>query len=1038
MHKSALFLLLVLAGSTAANAQSYTWTTLAGLPPQTGTTDGPATGARYFRPGGIIADAAGTVYVADTYNHSIRKLAADGSVTTLAGLGGTSGSTDATGSAARFFNPQGLAVDSSGNLYVADSGNHVIRKVTAAGVVTTFAGVTRTSGSNDGAASEARFNNPFGLAFGRDGNLYVADRGNHTLRRISPAGAVTTVAGLAGTSGATDGVGADARFFGPAGITSDADGNIYLADSSNYTIRKITPDGIVSTLAGSPRLGGTLNGTGSAARFSLPYGVALDSSGNVYVADSNNDTIRRITPAGVVTTFAGAADQRGSVNGTGSAARFFTPTAIAASPGGSLYVADTLNHSIRRITPAAVVTTFSGPGGNFGNTDGPGTAARFNYAHGLGPDGDGNLFITDTRNSSIRMVTPDGVVSTFARLPSIGFYGMAVDRFDNLVVSDITSDTVRIYSASSGAQYFDVGTAGRPGAVDGDFAMASFNNPYGVALDPSFAFIYVADSSNHTIRRIAISSTTGVTVSTLAGSPGVTGSADGPGPDARFNFPQAITVDRARNVYVFDTNNYTIRKISPSGFVTTLAGGVGIPGTTNGTGAAARFLRAGGMTVDATGILFVSDAAGSTIRRVSPAGAVSTIGGATGSGVTHAEGTGTAARFFEPGGITAGPDGAIYFVDTSNNVVMKGVLDSVPLITAPPQSLPVLPGTTVNLAVGATGGGLRYQWRFGGTIIPGATSATYTIPAVQAPAAGNYTVDVTNSAGMTTTEPAVLSVVETANVGRIINLAIRSKAGTAAETLIVGLGIGGNNTQGTKPILFRCVGPALGAFGVPDVLSDPKLELYDSGSRKINENDNWGGDSQLTAISTQVGAFALGAATSRDAALYVAAMNTPGSYTVQMTGSGGATGIVLAEIYDSTPADNYTATTPRLINVSARTRVGVAGDILIAGFVIGGSTAKTVLIRAIGPTLGAFGVPGALEDPKLELFAGTTRINQNDNWGGATTVAAAALSVGAFPLVATTRDAALLVTLAPGSYTAQVSGVNNATGVALVEVYEAP
>jgi hypothetical protein len=253
--------------------------------------------------------------------------------------------------------------------------------------------------------------------------------------------------------------------------------------------------------------------------------------------------------------------------------------------------------------------------------------------------------------------------------------------------------------------------------------------------------------------------------------------------------------------------------------------------------------------------------------------------------------------------------------------------------------------------------------------------------------------------------------------------------------LIVGVAVGGTGTSGTKPILLRGVGPALGAFGVPGVLADPKLELFAGSGSKLSENDDWAGNAQVTAIGGQVGAFALGNSTSKDAALYNATVN-PGSYSVWITGNGGTTGVALAEIYDATEGSAHTEATPRLTNVSARTQVGTGDNILIAGFSIGGQTSKTVLIRAVGPTLGVFNVPGALADPKLELFNGPTKINENDNWGGAAALSNAFQSVAAFQLPSSSLDAVLLVTLAPGSYTAQVSGVGNTTGVALVEVYE--
>ena len=222
------------------------------------------------------------------------------------------------------------------------------------------------------------------------------------------------------------------------------------------------------------------------------------------------------------------------------------------------------------------------------------------------------------------------------------------------------------------------------------------------------------------------------------------------------------------------------------------------------------------------------------------------------------------------------------------------------------------------------------------------------------------------------------------------------------------------------------------------MLLDPKLELYASSTNtKLVENDDWAGNAQVTTIGGQVGAFVLAGTASKDAALYNSSVAS-GSYSVLVTGAAGTTGVALAEIYDATPAGTAGPGTPRLTNVSARTQVGTGADILIAGFNISGQTSKTVLIRAIGPTLSAFGVTGALGNPKLELFTGPTRINENDDWGGSTQLAAAFASVGAFPLANGSRDAALRVTLLPGSYTAQVSGVNNTTGVALIEVYEVP
>src|SRR6266850_5666867 len=234
----------------------------------------------------------------------------------------------------------------------------------------------------NGSGSQAILNPPNGTAVDGAGNVYVADTYNYTVRKITPAGIVTTLAGVAGYGGSADGTGSDARFNFLNGIAVDSAGNVYVTDFSN-TIRKITPAGIVATLAGTPGVHGSADGTGSAAQFWQPWGIAVDSAGNVYVADHGNSTIRKITPAGVVTTIAGVAGAFGSADGTGSVARFNSPSGIALDTSGNLYVADTLNSTIRKITSAGVVTTLAGTAAVNGSGDGTGSAARFTYPYAL-------------------------------------------------------------------------------------------------------------------------------------------------------------------------------------------------------------------------------------------------------------------------------------------------------------------------------------------------------------------------------------------------------------------------------------------------------------------------------------------------------------------------------------------------------------------------------------------------------------------------------------------------------------------------------
>ena len=1028
-----------------AVAQSYTFTTFAGVLPQKGSADGSDADARFTNPAGIAIDPAGNIYVADTFNYTVRKITPTGVVTTIAGLAGTIGSADGPRETARFGELYGLAADANGNIFVSDFTNHSIRKISPAGSVTTFAGLSGTAGSVDGTTATARFRNPAGIALDADGTIFVADRGNRIVRKITSGGVVTTLAGLFGVNGSTDGTGNAARFNALTGLAIDRAGNVYVIDNSNYNVRKITAAGAVSTVAGLAGTSGSTNGVGTAARFNSCYGITVDGNDNVFIADTLNESIRKITPDGTVTLFAGTAGLPGSTNGLSGITRFYRPYAICADPANNLYIADTNNQSIRKLTPAGTSTTFAGPGGNFGSTDGPGATARFNLASSIASDRAGNLYVSDSVNATVRKITPAGVVSTFAgEAGLIGYldgggsgarlgypYGLAVDSSDNIYVADTIFNVVRkITSTGTVSTVAGIGSL-TPGSADGPALAARFNSPRGVTIDRD-GNLYVADTTNQTIRRVSAAGL----VTTLAGSTGLRGSADGPGNIARFSDPVGIACEPdGSKIYIADPGNSAIRQITSAGIVTTLAGLPGTPGTADGNGPAARFTSPTGITYGPQGNLFVVDSGVNLIRMVTPAGNVSTIAGEAGA-LGGTDGSGTAAHFNNPLALTFDPAGALFIVDSLNNRIAKGVLDRIPVVTAITPSLTLATGSSLTLAATATGGGLQYQWRFNGTAISGATGNTYAIARANPGSIGNFTVQLTNSAGNTTSSPVAINVITTDNVGRVTNLAIRSQAGTGAQTLIVGVAIGGTGTTGAKPVLLRAVGPTLGVFGVPGILSDPRLEIF-SGITKINENDDWAGNAQVSSIGTAVGAFALSAPTSKDAALYNPSFAS-GSYSVQITGGGGTTGVALAEIYDATSPTAFTPTTPRLTNVSARTQVGTGGDILIAGFTLGGLTAKTVLIRAIGPTLAAFGVPGALFDPKLELFSGPAKIQENDDWGGSAAIASTSLSVGAFPLATSSRDAVLLVTLAPGSYTAQVTGANNTTGVALIEIYDVP
>ncbi|MBI5689808.1 MAG: PQQ-binding-like beta-propeller repeat protein [Verrucomicrobia bacterium] len=359
-----------------------------------------------------------------------------------------------------------------------------------------------------------------------------------------------------------------------------------------------------------------------------------------------------------------------------------------------------------------------------------------------------------------------------------------------------------------------------------------------------------------------------------------------------------------------------------------------------------------------------------------------------------------------------------------------------PAIFTAPVAQSGLAGETLTLSVAVTGSTpLTYQWLRDGAPIAGATTSTYVLTRARPSDSGRYSVRVGNFGGEITSSAAVVTV---APISRISNLSIRSQV--TDSPLTVGLTVGGSEVIGTKPLLIRAVGPTLAAFGVNGALEDPLLAVL-AGSSVVAQNNDWAGNAQISALSAAVGAFGLANPTSKDSAL--AFSPNSGGYTVRITGANDTTGVTLAEVYDATGADDFIVTTPRLTNVSALTRVGTGGDVLIAGFSITGTTPKTVLIRGIGPTLAAFGVTDVLADPKLELFASgaATATASNDNWSSATNAAAitaGAAKVGAFALAPDSRDAVLLLAINPGSYTVQVSGIEGATGTALIEIYEVP
>ncbi|MES2924052.1 MAG: choice-of-anchor Q domain-containing protein [Verrucomicrobiota bacterium] len=713
-------------------------TTIAGIGTY-GLANGPGPTAEFAFPAALAVGPDDNVYVADTYNHRICKVtrpAVPGGEWTVTNLAGTgfAGFVEGSGSVARFNYPYGLVLDAGGNVFVADSGNHRIRKVTPVGAVSTYAGSGAADFLDSSTASAAKFNTPRGVVIAR-GNLYVADTGNHRIRQITAVGAaagvVSTFAGS--TAGFADANGTVAKFDTPSGIATDVDGVLYIADKQNNRIRKIDSSGTVTTVAGTGD-SGLINGKSDIARFKAPTGVvvSLDKK-TLMVADAENHVLRRVAmkpvtvqstsftdaygvqvktvldvealgldpgvtyyfrwvttggieqPLGqsfflydfptVVTHAASSVSPSSAVLNAivdpkagptvvtfeystdpgllkpyevrtfaGAAAQFSNPSGVVTNAAGDAFVADRLNHRIRRITPAGVVTTFAGSGvAGFANASD--TTAQFEKPTGLAIDGSGNLYVADESNHRIRKITPAGVVTTFAGSGVAGF-------------------------------------------AEGDAASAKFLYPSGVAVDVD-GNVYVADSGNQRIRKITAA--TGM-VSTLAGS-GVAGFTDGTVESAQFSSPQALAVDASGRVLVADTGNHGIRAIE-AGSVTTLAG-TGVEGFLDGPGGSAMLASPRGVALDAAGAVYVTDSGNHRIRQIFPSGQVSTFAGSGNPGHVDSPAVGlfpiTVCQFDLPLGITVDGSGTLF-------VTQEGMLRKI----ARSATLP-----TVTVTPDATGTGER-------------------------------------------------------------------------------------------------------------------------------------------------------------------------------------------------------------------------------------------------------------------------------------------------------------------------------------------
>jgi len=621
----------------------YTISTIAGKAP-TPPLDGIAGEASFGKPEGIAVDSLGNIYVSD--QGAVRKVNPAGLVTTLAGPHGFGYpnpdflSSPEIGKSPMFNDQGGLAIDSADNLYVADAIANIIVKISPAGIVTKVAGTPGKKGRSDGLVETAEFNSPNAVAVDGQGNLYISDAGNYTIRKIAVSGAVTTLAGMPGERGTADGIGSTARFNYIYGVAVDSAGVVYVADHQQLSIRKVTPTGLVSTLFCGLEGGGRVAPASSGDRV-FPNGVAVDRLGNVFIIGSGN-MIRKISLSGVVSNLAGTKN-RGHVDGAGQEARFAAPNALTVDRAGNVFVADTDNQAVRKVTPEGLVSTLAGRA-NSGSA--PVTSAvspsEFRAPSGLALDHTGNVYVADSGSETIKKITPAGIVSVVAgQVGSAGYRdgavasalfdgpcAIAADTDDNLFVADSRNKVIRKITPAGLVTTLLISLY-EDGAVAPTARPTFLKHPVGVAVDRT-GNLFVTDSFTNSIVKVTPSGL----ATTLVSNPNL--SSDG------LLGPSGAAIDSSGNIYVTDTRHFVIRKVGPTGVMTTLAGRENVGGCVDGAGDAARFYDPIGIAIDKEGNLFVADVL--AVRRVTPAGVVTTLAGEP-NAMGSEDGKGADARF---------------------------------------------------------------------------------------------------------------------------------------------------------------------------------------------------------------------------------------------------------------------------------------------------------------------------------------------------------------------------------------------------------
>ncbi len=660
--------------------QEFTISTVAGgVPPPA--TAAPTT-ASIGKPEGVAVDAAGNVYFSAGY--CVLKLSTSGVLTVVAGNSRRGYSGDGgPATSAQLNYPRGLAIDGAGNLYITDKVNNRIRRVSPSGTITTVAGIgAPTFGGDGGPATSAALYQPEDVAVDGAGNLYIADQMNNRIRRVSAAGIITTVAGTGDHGFSGDGGPATAAWLSwPSGVAADGAGNIYIADTENNRVRRVSPSGGIFTLA---------------TDLARPRDLAVESTGNLVVTDTGRSRVVRVQFGGVIgiVTVAGTGDAGFSGDGgLATSAQLGGPEGVAADTAGNVYIADTNNNRIRRVlrlTPfsGGTISTVAGDGTRLYSGDGgPAASAQMAEPYFVSVDASGNLYIADHGNGSVRRVSPSGTITTAAAgFPISGMsgpYGVAADGGGNLYITD---GMFRVHRVSPG------------GTIDDVTVGAGLSAPFGLAMDASDN-LYIADMGRNRVVRVSPAGA----FTTVAGT-GLRGySGDGgPATLAQLREPRDVAVDGAGNLYISDTGNYRVRRVSPGGIITTVAGNgtLGFSGD-GGPAVSAQLNDPLGVALDGAGSIYLADMWNHRIRRVSPSGIITTIAGTGAEGYSGDGGPAKSARLGYPTGLAVDSMGRVYFA-TGNAVRM---LTPSCTVSATPNAwtVPVY-GGSLTLTIQATAG----------------------------------------------------------------------------------------------------------------------------------------------------------------------------------------------------------------------------------------------------------------------------------------------------------------------------------------------